>query len=82
MVAATIRLIHFSENQEGCTATMSMTDEARQFWSAVYFLRQAHGRDHAQAVRVLRHLTRSSNGTIAGRAAQALMEHESAQPAA
>ncbi len=61
---------------------MTLDDQARQLWAASYFLRQAHGRDRTQAVRVLRQLTRSSNGTIAGRAEQALMEHESAQPAA
>jgi hypothetical protein len=53
---------------------MTLTDEARQFWSAAYFLRQATNRDRSQAVKVLRHLSRTAQGTIAAKAVAVLAE--------
>ncbi|MFB9950036.1 hypothetical protein ACFFP0_14330 [Rhizobium puerariae] len=57
---------------------MSFADDAKQFWSATYFLRRAQGRDTRMAVKVLRRLTGSSNATIAAKAEQSLVEHEAA----
>lgn len=55
---------------------MGMDDEARQLWAACTFLRLAVDRDRTVAIRVLRHLSRSSDARIAAKAAQALQDHE------
>ena len=58
---------------------MSLVDDARKFWIAAYFVRRTKDREAVLAVRVLRHLARSSNGTISTRADAVLVEYEDEQ---
>jgi len=59
---------------------LSLIDEARQLWSSAFFVRRAKDRDRSVAAKVLRHLSTSPHKPIAGRATEALAEHESDKP--
>lgn len=62
--------------QAAAQAMTNLADEARQFWSAALFHRRAPGRDRSTAVRIIRRLTTSPIGRIAGLAQSMLKEIE------
>ena len=53
-----------------------IASEARQFWSAAMFWRRAPHRNRTKAVEIIRHLTTSPIGRIAGLAQSMLKEIE------
>lgn len=49
-----------------------LSEKARQFWSAVWFIRRGPDRDRAEAVKILRHVHDTSTGMIHDRAEELL----------
>lgn len=47
------------------TQDNSIAEQARRFWFAAKFYRQAHDRDRTQAIKIIHSLTRSPFGRIA-----------------
>ena len=55
--------------------------QAKQFWSAAYFIRRAPHRDRSNAIKVLEHLHVNATGAIQNRADKLLVEiHNDKQP--
>lgn len=56
-----------------------LAEQAKQFWSAAYFVRRAPERDHSIAVKVLENLYLNAPGPIQDRADKLLVEiHDNA----
>lgn len=56
--------------------TVSLSERAKQFWSAAYYIRRAPHRDHEKARKILAHVAMNTTGKISDRAIKLLKETE------